>query len=390
MKIDKIHPYVYNISALILGIGVFAALFLLDIQEDIRYHIIYLIKYVESGTLPVPPLYYLTIYTLSGFSLSIETLGYTAIVVLGFSVLIKYKLTTLLIDYLSNYKINRGIIYPLSFFLLIFMSVISGKNLYLGEPSPNVWHNSTVIFLMPFALLLFLYTAKIINEGRKQKYVIILFVLILINALIKPSFLFVYVALPILYLIYYGFNRTFWLFTIASIFALLLIVSETAYIYFSSKDPFSFVASQEKNEVIIAPFEVWSYYSKVIPLSFLSSIVFPLGYLVIYPKSIKENFFLFLSWMFFLGSVLIFSLFAESGYRMYHANFSWQIIPSMYLLFTVCIADLLKKLQIPSENLFDIIKTMKWENKLLFALFFLHVISGIGYLFKLLYFQNFW
>ncbi len=67
--------------------------------------------------------------------------------------------------------------------------------MYLGKTVSNVWHNSTIIFLFPFALILFWEEYKIIykkgycNKGK----ILLVFILVVLNALIKPSFLFVFI-----------------------------------------------------------------------------------------------------------------------------------------------------------------------------------------------------
>jgi len=48
-------------------------------------------------------------------------------------------------------------------FSLPSVQVFTNKFYYLGQFTPNVWHNSTTIFLMPFALLLFCFGFHINN-----------------------------------------------------------------------------------------------------------------------------------------------------------------------------------------------------------------------------------
>lgn len=378
----------YSILVFSLGLIAYSLIILTEIQGDTIMHNKILLNSLENGSVPIPPLYYLTVYLFSGFSHNLLYLCYAAIAVLALTLLFKYHVTMKLIKFLDSNSINRSHLYILALSLLILMPILTGFAMYLGKPSPNVWHNSTIMFLMPFAVLLFLYTGRIIQEGGKRNLISIFFILIVLNVLIKPSFLFVFISLPVLYYIYYGFDKKFTIFLLGSIVALVLIYLETQYIYYSSKDPFALRPTAERNEIIIAPFVVWSKFSSNIPLYFLSGCAFPLAYLLMNLKKIKHDFLLSFSWLLFIGSILIFILFAESGNRMYHANFYWQIVPSLYLLFTVSITQLFKTMPYQLDSYSTILK-MNFKYKFLFTLFLLHLISGGGYLIKLLILRSY-
>jgi len=270
------------------------------------------------------------------------------------------------------------------------MSVITGVRLYLGELSPNVWHNSTVICLFPFAIMLFSQTIHCVKEGFTFKNSLIVALLVIINALIKPSYLFAYCCLPVAYYLYFGFRKELVIICVLIGIVIAIIGVETAYLFFQESDPYAFKTENTKNGIEIDPFYTWDLFSFNMPLSFFSSLLFPLAFLLFYKKSLKNNFALGFAWITFLAALTIFIFFSESGYRKMHGNFMWTVIPATYLLFAVTLGNLFKKInQAQSSNYIALFFQQSWKVNTLIIFFILHVVSGAGYIFKLLYFKSF-
>lgn len=99
---------------------------------------------------------------------------------------------------LKKNLVEKNYLFPLlmAFLLLFVFSIpsltIVKKCLYFGNFVPNVWHNSTIIFLTPFAIALF-YNVFLVKKYKYQFFVSVF--LILVNIAIKPSFIFVFVGL---------------------------------------------------------------------------------------------------------------------------------------------------------------------------------------------------
>jgi len=101
--------------------------------------------------------------------------------------------------------------------------------------------------------------------------------------------------------------------------------------------------SSTKSTVIINPFCVWSRYTPCIFISVILSVFFPLAYILIYFKEARQNNLLKYAVFSFFVSIVIYSLFAESGPKKFDANFSWQSIICSYILFWVTGLEFLKK-----------------------------------------------
>jgi len=144
---------------------------------------------------------------------------------------------------------------------------------YIGNFVPNVWHNSTTIFLFPFAIILFyLSYMQLITFSHKRNLWI--FILIILNVFIKPSFLFVFICVYPFFLLYkYKLNKEFWLSMGAVLFSIFLIALEY-WMVFQHINP----NNKEISNVIIQPFVSYTYYSYLwqLPFSLIFSLLFSL------------------------------------------------------------------------------------------------------------------
>ena len=74
------------------------------------------------------------------------------------------------------------------------------KEPYLGQGTPNIWHNPTTIAVRPIALLVFVLTASIVIQANKEEFensipagrAILTSILLILSCLAKPSFVQVY------------------------------------------------------------------------------------------------------------------------------------------------------------------------------------------------------
>ena len=243
---------------------------------------------------------------------------------------------------------------------------------YIGNYVPNVWHNSTILFLFPFAMLLFeLSYRQLVKYSFKSN--IWIFILILLNLVIKPSYFFVFIAVyPILLLVTYKFKKEFWLSIIPVVIGFFCLILEYWIIYKTSAP-----STKEASSVIFMPFYRNPEFADLglLPVSMAFSLLFPLIYsLLNLPKLVKSNLFWY-TFLSFVVSVLIFLFISESGPRASHGNFYWQIVICTWLCFFVSLLSLLKDIKISGFN---------FKNKLLISLFSIHVVLGVIYFVRIL------
>ena len=349
----------------------------------------------ENKSLPPNFLYYLVVAIFSFFKNNLKIIYLSSIFTLSLSVTLKFIVTKKIIsDYfrvhnVANNRHQKNYIILFSLLMLFVFSfpnitVITNRWYYLGQIPPNVWHNSTVIFLMPFALLLFWQSYKQLIDPKSNRIWIIL-LLIVANIFIKPSFFFVFVVIyPILLIEKFRFRKNFWLNLLPIVVGVLVLYIEYRFIYVSPSDTIA------KSGIKIAPFHVWSHFLSspfpfiLIPLSIVTSTCFPIAYLIVYRKEYFKN--ILTKYVFFLyvTGLIIFSTLSETGLREFHGNFSWQNIVCSYILFMVTGLLLLKKI-ISNDTIL-----IEKKNKVLVLLYLLHFLSGIMYIGKILLSRSFY
>jgi hypothetical protein len=261
-------------------------------------------------------------------------------------------------------------ILPTISFSLCIVHAIPYKTarLMLGLFTPTIWHNSTIIFLVPLALLSFWYSYQIsIQPSIKNSG--ILSGLLVVSNLIKPNFFLCLAPAFLLLLIYrykLSFNRKFW-------YSLIPIIAGTVVL---AIEYWIIISSGRGEGTKIGLFVVWNHFTGFKLLSFLLSFAFPLSYLVFHFRSVRNDKLLVYSWLIAFLGLIIYSVFYESGDRMYHANFIWQIVPALLILFACTVANLLNSIKNRPGTL--------WSAKysIVLGAFVLHFLAGCVYIYK--------
>ena len=261
-------------------------------------------------------------------------------------------------------------------------SVFVTGNWYLGNFTPNIWHNSTTIFLFPFALMLFTASIKQIEafSNRVNWWILLL---VFLNIFIKPSYFFVWICVyPLFLLAKYRLTANFLKGLIPAIIGFLLLVVQYFYIFHFSNtyDDILGTVVYEESSVVIKPFLAYSILAPIsmLPLALLFSMLFPLLYLFLnFKRLMKNTTFLFVYVSIFVAFA-IYLLFIETGIRQYHGNFYWQIVVCVWLCFFISLSDLLKNKKQLGIKLY-----------LSIAIYMVHVIAGIAYLGRYIFTGNY-
>ena len=162
--------WVDNLPAVLVFLGalaLFYSFWVAGIDTDIQLHTDQL-RSINLGQAQWPPnfLLYLLVGALSGFSTDFDVLMAIMIVILALAVAGKFMVTRYILRTARDaWTLGQmpwprggatGIALMLTIaYLLPGRSYWIATNLYLHRIVPNVWHNSTLIAVFPFALLLF-------------------------------------------------------------------------------------------------------------------------------------------------------------------------------------------------------------------------------------------
>jgi len=364
-----------------------------NVPTDINEHINHAVKINSTATLyPANFLFYFIVNLFSGFSNYAPLMYAVTVFILSLANMLKYIISKKIIFALNkpliltvkkNYLIPIGLFFcfaipdPLTLFFI--------KHLYLGKIVPVVWHNSTTILLFPFAILLFWKQFRIINQldVANRTNMLIINMLVILNVIIKPSFIFVYLPVTFLFLFFQKKQETFKrkLLKLSPILTGFFVVIVQYYLLFKLQS--GSIQKEASGVVISKPFEVLSSWIPVwyIPISLFFSFALPLVTCILHKNILKYRPFLY-SLSLAILAITISAFVKESGPRMLHGNFTWQNVICAYLLFLTTVSYLIPKFL---NN-----KTKSIKNKILLSLFVIHSLSGVLYIFKIIFTLNYY
>lgn len=332
-----------------------------------------------AGEAEWPPnfLYFFTL-GLFGWMIGDTTqLELSTTILLSAAVGLKAFLTTVLFKSLAPrvaFVTNAAATTVLVFSFALPVTFLLGLNnaYYLGNITPNVWHNSTTIFLMPFAFGAFMLQARDLEAGTTRHVGMISF-LVIIGLFVKPSFFFAYAPATALWILI-RFKRIDHPLSAARPIVLGGIV--TAGIYFAVYHLNQGSFQHEDSGVAISPFTVWTYFvpAKHIPIALFGSFLAPILYLAFGLRPARSAWMAYAVLLMAFG-LLLFALVTETGPRQGHGNFSWQTIVCAYLLHAVVIADLLRRW---TEDRAD------WRIICVAVVYGAMFLSGLGYLYRVI------
>ena len=321
----------------------------------------------------------------SGFSGTIHSTKAALVLLLSVSNTAKYIIVKKAFEHWCHRKqamvaslaLLMVFVVPILFFLNFFGCVLGEDLMYLGYCVPNVWHNSTTLCMMPFAILTYLLSVKQFEDYDKRRNGLIALFVVL-GTLIKPSFFFIYaVAYPIMTLTKYQFKKEFFFSLIPVLCGCVCVLYEYLTIYTPSVTADAVNESSSGVVIEIMPlFTVGFWKSRWMKL--IISMILPITFVVVYWEEIiksREFWFVFVMLVMALG---ISWCCHETGPRADHGNFGWQVIAAMwfvyyYVLKTVVVCD--NECDTDGFHL-------KRRGKVFLGVYSIHVFVGLFYLIR--------
>jgi len=255
----------------------------------------------------------------------------------------------------------------------IYLPIIDGPFWYLGKFTQTIWHNSTLICVFPFCVLLVWKTFDWFKSG-KLKDMGVMFLLGFVIVLIKPSFLFCYIpALPIFILIRdLKISKRLLQATglVLILFAILMVEKHLIFTWDPVLD--RMYTPQEKSQVVINPLKVWLKFSHEPLFDFLSSFPLLFGFLILWRKRAFESPLFVFSLLLLFFALLVYLLLAETGFREFHGNFYWQIPIALFLCHLAIVHSVLGHFLNGGEK-------MQAKYYAIFSIYLIQVALGIGY-----------
>jgi len=305
------------------------------IPSDVRYHIDTIQQYLD-GTHFIPhPFWHLGTYSLSKLlSIDLDAAAsiFTALLVTAYAIIIY-----LIAKDLDEFRENEA-----KWFLITFISMTIGPFflasfnpfIYMGQGSPTIWHNVTLLTVKPFALLSVFFTIKFFLTNRSSYFILALIITIL-SIFAKPSYIIVFLPSLVVYMLLKRyFDKRQLQFVLVVIF---LSVSALAYQFLNQ------FGDKGESKIIIDFLGVWSLYTPNVAVSILLALGLPMLITLFNYPSVKENEYIKFTWLLVFFSLILFACFAEEGYFYRHANFSWSLMIALSLIYIFTIIEYFKQ-----------------------------------------------
>jgi len=362
-------------------------------SSDIQAHAKIAYSYAVNNDKLFPNfLYFFLVAVLAGFSKNVYAYYAASVILICLALAAKFLITQHYLKKYLNNKNYKPVYYTVLAVMMLFVFALPGVNFftdrqfYYGTLPPNVWHNSTVIFLMPFSVLLFFVSFELFFSGTvlSKKGLLLVFALVIVNAFIKPSFLFTIIPTVFIFFCWNIFIKkasTAFYTSLVPYIAGLLVIAAEYYLIFNQGHVSSVVNADTASSVAIEPFAVWKNYSPNMLVSFIGSCFFPLIYIVITKGAVLKKRLVQFALVNYTGAMLMWILFAEEGYRKFDANFCWQAIVGAYLLFL--------SLLISYINDCFTRQVSKKQQYIIGAAFLLHFVWGVIYWLKIIIFKDY-
>lgn len=349
------------------------------VSTDIQLHINSLIRRnISGGEYEINFLLHYLVNIFSFFTNNRILMEIAMLVILSSSVLLKYIITKNIILGVTTRYVNVITVGLILFFAIPDpYSIFILKKMYIGRIVPVVWHNPTTILLFPFAILLF-YKQLRVFDNNSNRDLFVIFILIILNAIIKPSFLLVYLPVTFLFLMKISLKKGFkWLIRTTTPLVLggVTIFIQYYYIYYLGTRNIHPAGSS--GIIISEPFEFFSNILPVwyIPISFLLSLLFFIISLVIFKDVLlRYTPFSYALSLFILG-FFISAFILESGPRIDHGNLLWQNVICSYLLVLTTVSFIVPRMFTNGIS--------NRKKAILISILSLHIISGFLYLLKI-------
>ncbi len=390
-----------HVDAIVLFLLMFCIFFFVVFYavSDMSDHAYYAREMLKEGRLFSNNfLMYLLINLLSGFSGTIHSTKAALVLLLSVSNTAKYIIVKKTFEPLcqgrwamvASLALLVVFVVPILFFLNLLGRDIGDDFMYLGYYVPNVWHNSTTLCMMPFAILTYLLSVKQFECYDKTRNGLIS-LYVVIGTLIKPSFFFIYaVAYPIMSFTKYKLDKKFFFSLIPVLCGCICVLYE----YYSIYAPSTGVdaVGDDKSSVVIdvvSLFTVGFWQPRLLKLGI--SLFLPVVFLVAYWKVInkkREFWFVFIMLVVALGIAWCCH---ETGPRADHGNFGWQVIVAMWFVYYFILQVILRE-RAQEKGAVGLQSTAntKWphllssKTKVFMCLYSVHVVMGVWYLVRYL------
>lgn len=254
-------------------------------------------------------------------------------------------------------------------------------NYYLGQSTPNTWHNPTNLMVKPFAVCCFFLILRVLRAVRNSEKIkgsqwAGLSVLIFLSVLAKPSFCQAIIPGLGIYLIFLCVRNRFrdikqYIYLCLTFAPSVLLMLYQALTYWGEEGT--------RGSIGISWLKVSSYYSPNVYISLLLTFGFPLLYLVLNWKRALKRTDVQLSICYYAVAWLEGALLYETV-GTYSGNFGWAGLLATFILWMVIIICFFEDFQ--KFRMDDMLQVVK--HTVLMIVFSIHLLCGSWYAYNMI------
>lgn len=328
-------------TALVVAVFLGSYIVLFDVAIDIRmvadhqFHLELARQFAATGSgLPPHPLFHALSAVLSWLGPAVET---SAMLLLSLSVAVSaLVIHRLILGALDAAPSRRELWTAAGLTLLSLLAqpifIPSFNEIFVGQSSPNVWHNPTNMVLKPLTLVGAVHLERLVFGRPTQKSFAIVLATVLLGILAKPAFAMVLIPVTgalAVYLFLPARHRPALdripIRADARVFLAAITLIAGAAIAAQA----SFIIGERGMQ--ISPLTVWREYSPSVTLSILLVTAFPICVTLLERGRRLQG--LVLPWAFTILGIAIFAIFADSDDALLHGNFGWSYQVALAVLY---------------------------------------------------------
>jgi len=314
-------------------------------------------------------LLYLLANLFSGFSGDITAVRLSLVLLISVAEAAKYLITKSVFQKYTS--INKSVLCSICLLVVYIIPWLSFdiNSLYLSYLVPNLWHNSTIIFSIPFAIGMYLFSVELFDSFQNST-IVKLSVCTILCVLVKPSFFLVWICVYPFFILYrYGWTKSLLICMTPAVLGCVCLGYEYLSIFDNSSQDGVYFGL--RIPIKLVPFSI----------KMITSLSFPVVFAFVYNKFILKDKEFWFNVCLLFAAVVIWLFLHESGPRASDGNFYWQIVPCMWLFFAYILKVFINKENYPNTS---------WKRYTMLSLFGIHVVFGLIYIAKIIISQNPW